>query len=125
MTLAIEPQIVLDVPPYNNFTLTCIAMVPYDLLPLQLSFMIHNLNQSYVIAQSLNYSTIEDCEVTTDSRLCVFSVDGAVQEDNSLNFREFVCLVDLFSSAILGSPPVERLVTLTQAEYAESLIVNG
>ena len=94
---------------------------------LQLIFTIRDLNQrNDIISQSSNLSILNECDmVNNDERLCTFTTYDDIQEGYSLGFQTFLCSVKLLSSTMFGSPPVERLITVTEEENTEFLTVNG
>ena len=123
--MSLDPLIVADIPPYNNYSITCIATVPSDLLPLQLSFTITRLNQSDIIAQSSNLSTIEHCSTaTTTARQCTYTATDRVLDMYSQRSRVIVCSVVLFSFGTVGSPTL-RLFKLNKEDDTSTLTVNG
>ena len=128
VSVALDPSTVADIPPYNDYSITCSASVPYDLLPLQLSFTVQRVNESDIVARSSNYSTIEDCDATTTmTRLCTFTAIDTVNAPLSRpeGSRVIVCSVELFSSGKITPSQMERVFTLTRRESESPITVNG
>ena len=119
--MTIDPQpviIIADVPPYNNYTLTCNATIPRDLIHLQVSFTIY---RSSVIA-SANFTPVDDCVsiMFTGDRLCSYAV-AFTEMANLPDAPERICSVEL----VYIDSETSEVISVARENASALLLVNG
>ena len=119
MTVDPQPVIVIaDVPPYNNYTLTCNATIPRDLIHLQVRFSIY---RSSVIA-SANYTPVDDCGsvMFTGDRLCSYAVTFA-EEVNLPDAPDRMCSVEL----LYVDSGTSEVISVARENASVLLLINS
>ena len=122
LSVTIDPQpiiIIADIPPYNNYTLTCSATIPQDLVHLQARFNIYDAGATFFF--SANYTPVQDCQTVTSTgdRLCSYSV--MVTETANLDSPRRNCSVELSTIDRTTS----RQITIAQEGASVLLLVNS
>ena len=120
--MRIDPQptiIIADSPPYNNYTLTCSATIPGDLVHLQTTFTVYGFPS--LLNLSSNYTPTQDCQsiMFTRNRSCSYTVTAT--EDSSAPESVRFCSVELF---FLDNESQET-VSVTRQIASVTLLVNG
>ena len=121
LSVTIDPQpviVIANVPPYNNYTLTCNATIPRDLIHLQVSFSIY---RSSVIA-SANFTPVDDCGsvMFTGDRLCSYAV-AFTEVTNFPDAPERICSVEL----LYIDSETSDVISVARENASVLLLVNG